>query len=29
MIVCQALEEGLTVLTPDAVFNRYPVSVLW
>ena len=29
LIAAQAIEEALTVLTPDPVFKRYPVSVLW
>ncbi len=29
LIAVQAIEEALTVLTPDPVFKQYPVSVLW
>jgi len=29
LIAAQAIEEGLTVMTADPVFKRYPVSVLW
>ncbi len=29
MLVCQALDMGLTLLSPDAVFRKYPVKVLW
>ncbi len=29
LLVCQAIEGGLTLLTPDAVIHRYPVPVAW
>ncbi len=29
MLICQALDESLTILIPDAEIRRYPVSVLW
>ncbi len=29
MLVCQALDEGLTLVTPDATLPGYPVPVLW
>jgi PIN domain nuclease of toxin-antitoxin system len=29
LIVCQALEHGLTILTPDETIARYPVRVVW
>lgn len=29
MLVCQALAHGLTLLTPDAWLQRYPVPSLW
>jgi PIN domain nuclease of toxin-antitoxin system len=29
IIVAQAMEEGLTVVTHDPMIGRYPVSVLW
>ena len=29
LLVAQALEHGLTVLTPDAAIARYPVDTLW
>src|SRR6185437_1291159 len=25
MLICQAIEDGLTILTPDAEFSGYPV----
>ena len=25
----QAIEHGLTIVTPDAAIQRYPVRVLW
>ena len=29
MLICQAIEEGLTILTPDRDFSAYPVPLLW
>lgn len=29
MLVCQAMDEGLTLVTPDDVMRRYPVETLW
>jgi PIN domain nuclease of toxin-antitoxin system len=29
MLVCQAIEAGLTILIPDSVFSNYPVATLW
>jgi PIN domain nuclease of toxin-antitoxin system len=29
MLVCQAIDEGLTLVTPDALLANYPVSTLW
>jgi PIN domain nuclease of toxin-antitoxin system len=29
MLVCQAIADGLTLLTPDEQLARYPVSTLW
>jgi PIN domain nuclease of toxin-antitoxin system len=29
MLICQALHEGLTILTPDRLFQGYPVPLLW
>ncbi len=29
MLVCQALHQGLTLLTPDPLVRQYPVSFLW
>lgn len=29
MLICQALEGGYTLITPDHAFRRYPVRVLW
>jgi len=28
MLICQAIEHGLTIVTADSVFGNYPVSVL-
>ena len=29
MLVCQAIEHGLSILTPDHMINQYPVRVVW
>jgi PIN domain nuclease of toxin-antitoxin system len=29
LLVSQAIEEGLTIVTPDAAVSRYPVATLW
>lgn len=29
MLVCQAIENGLTILTPDESITRYPVRSIW
>jgi PIN domain nuclease of toxin-antitoxin system len=29
MLVCQALTEGMVILTPDPLIKRYPVRVEW
>lgn len=29
MLVCQAIAEGLTILTPDEAVTQYPVRTLW
>jgi len=29
LIVAQAIEEGMTVVTPDLWIARYPVAILW
>jgi len=29
MLVCQAIAQGLTILTPDNLIGQYPVRVLW
>ena len=29
MLVCQAIDEGLTFLTPDRQISAYPVPTLW
>lgn len=28
-LICQAIAHGLTLVTPDAQINRYPVLTLW
>jgi PIN domain nuclease of toxin-antitoxin system len=29
MLICQAIEHGLTIATPDDDIGRYPVRVIW
>lgn len=29
MLVCQCIEHGLTIVTPDAAIRDYPVRTLW
>ena len=29
MLVCQAIEHGLTIMTPDEQIRQYPVRCLW
>lgn len=29
MLICQAIEHGLTVVTPDPAIRRYPIRTLW
>jgi PIN domain nuclease of toxin-antitoxin system len=29
MLICQAIAEGLAILTPDEWIARYPVRVIW
>ena len=29
MLVCQAIAEGMTILTPDEMIRQYPVKTIW
>lgn len=29
MLICQAIVEGATIITPDSHIHEYPVNVLW
>ena len=29
MLVCQAIEQALTILTPDPLIRRYPIRTMW
>ncbi|MFN0136620.1 MAG: type II toxin-antitoxin system VapC family toxin [Phycisphaerae bacterium] len=29
MLICQAIDEGMTILTPDDVIRAYPVATMW
>jgi PIN domain nuclease of toxin-antitoxin system len=29
LLICQAIQHGLTLLTPDPLIHRYPVAVQW
>ncbi len=28
MLICQAIEHGMTLVTPDAMIQRYPIRML-
>lgn len=29
MLICQAIAHGITLLTPDAAIDQYPVKTIW
>jgi PIN domain nuclease of toxin-antitoxin system len=29
MLICQAIEHGLTIVTPDEQIEKYPIKTLW
>ena len=29
MLICQALEHGLSIVTPDILISQYPVKTVW
>ncbi len=29
LLICQAIERGLTIVTPDEQIHRYPIKTLW
>jgi PIN domain nuclease of toxin-antitoxin system len=29
MLICQAIEHGMTLLTPDPLLTQYPVASIW
>lgn len=29
MLICQAVAQGMTILTPDPAIGRYPVPTAW
>ncbi len=29
LLICQAIERGMTLITPDATIRRYPIRTLW
>lgn len=29
MLICQAIEHGMTLVTPDRAIQRYPIRTLW
>ena len=29
ILICQAIEHGLTVVTPDEAITQYPVRTMW
>jgi PIN domain nuclease of toxin-antitoxin system len=29
MLICQAIVNGLSIVTPDLLISQYPIRVLW
>lgn len=29
LLICEAVQEGVAIVTPDRIFSQYPVKVLW
>jgi PIN domain nuclease of toxin-antitoxin system len=29
MLICQAIMEGMTLVTPDPLITQYPVATVW
>ena len=29
MLICQAIENGMTIVTPDELIGQYPIKTLW
>jgi PIN domain nuclease of toxin-antitoxin system len=29
MLICQAIESGMTIVTPDQLIEQYPIKTLW
>jgi PIN domain nuclease of toxin-antitoxin system len=29
MLICQAIENGMTIITPDELIAQYPIKTLW
>lgn len=29
LLICQAIEQGMTLVTPDPVIRRYPIKTMW
>ena len=29
LLICQAIEHGLTLVTPDRYIQQYPIRTLW
>jgi PIN domain nuclease of toxin-antitoxin system len=29
MLICQAIQHGLTLITPDEAIQQYPILTLW
>jgi PIN domain nuclease of toxin-antitoxin system len=29
MLICQAIESGMTIVTPDELIEQYPIKTLW
>lgn len=29
LLICEAIQEGVPLITPDAIIRRYPIKVIW
>jgi PIN domain nuclease of toxin-antitoxin system len=29
ILICQAIEDGLAIVTPDPAIRRYPIETIW
>ena len=29
LLICEAIQEGVPLITPDEMIHRYPIKVIW